>query len=71
MKPGDLAPEFTLPDQDGTDRKLSALLEDGPVVLFFYPAAMTNVCRLTGIGPNRRRTPYCSATSPPTSASSG
>ncbi|WP_439659976.1 peroxiredoxin [Lentzea sp. HUAS TT2] len=44
MKPGDLAPEFTLPDQDGTDRKLSALLEDGPVVLFFYPAAMTSGC---------------------------
>lgn len=44
MKPGDLAPDFTLPDQDGTDRKLSALLEDGPVVLFFYPAAMTSGC---------------------------
>jgi peroxiredoxin Q/BCP len=44
MKPGDLAPDFTLPDQDGTDRKLSTLLEDGPVVLFFYPAAMTSGC---------------------------
>ena len=44
MTPGDLAPDFTLPDQDGTDRKLSALLEDGPVVLFFYPAAMTSGC---------------------------
>ncbi|SMC87955.1 peroxiredoxin [Lentzea albidocapillata] len=44
MKPGDLAPDFTLPDQDGTDRKLSALLEAGPVVLFFYPAAMTTGC---------------------------
>ncbi len=44
MKPGDLAPDFTLPDQDGTDRKLSALLEAGPVVLFFYPGAMTSGC---------------------------
>ena len=44
MKPGDLAPDFTLPDQDGADRKLSTLLEDGPVVLFFYPAAMTSGC---------------------------
>ena len=41
MKPGDLAPDFSLPDQDGTERKLSDLLNDGPVVLFFYPAAMT------------------------------
>ncbi|WP_434442411.1 peroxiredoxin [Lentzea sp. E54] len=44
MKPGDLAPDFTLPDQDGTDRKLSDLLTNGPVVLFFYPAAMTSGC---------------------------
>ncbi|WP_394617649.1 peroxiredoxin [Lentzea sp. JNUCC 0626] len=44
MKPGDLAPDFTLPDQDGTPRTLSALLENGPVVLFFYPAAMTAGC---------------------------
>ena len=44
MKPGDIAPDFSLPDQDGTDRKLSELLENGPVVLFFYPAAMTAGC---------------------------
>ena len=44
MKPGDIAPDFTLPDQDGTERKLSELLENGPVVLFFYPAAMTAGC---------------------------
>ncbi|MEV6240751.1 peroxiredoxin [Lentzea sp. NPDC051838] len=44
MKPGDLAPDFSLPDQDGTERKLSELLENGPVVLFFYPAAMTAGC---------------------------
>ena len=44
MKVGDLAPDFELSDQSGTSRKLSALLESGPVVLFFYPAAMTPGC---------------------------
>lgn len=44
MKPGDLAPDFELPDQDGANRKLSELLEKGPVVLFFYPAALTPGC---------------------------
>ncbi|KOX21605.1 peroxiredoxin [Saccharothrix sp. NRRL B-16348] len=44
MKPGDQAPDFTLTDQDGTSRTLSDLLSDGPVVLFFYPAAMTAGC---------------------------
>ncbi|HEX4016531.1 MAG TPA: peroxiredoxin [Frankiaceae bacterium] len=44
MNPGDKAPDFDLPDQDGTQRKLSDLLANGPVVLFFYPAAMTTGC---------------------------
>jgi len=44
MKPGDLVPDFTLPDQDDKPRSLSKLLSDGPVVLFFYPAAMTPGC---------------------------
>jgi thioredoxin-dependent peroxiredoxin len=44
MREGDLAPDFELPDQDGTVRKLSELLDAGPVVLFFYPAAMTPGC---------------------------
>lgn len=44
MRPGDLAPDFTLTDQHGDARSLSALLEHGPVVLFFYPAAMTTGC---------------------------
>jgi peroxiredoxin Q/BCP len=45
MKAGDLAPEFTLPDQDGRDRSLSEWLDAGhPVVLFFYPMAMTTGC---------------------------
>jgi len=44
MKPGDTVADFELPDQTGTPRKLSALLASGPVVLFFYPAAMTPGC---------------------------
>ena len=44
LQTGDKAPDFELPDQDGTPRKLSDLLEKGPVVLFFYPAAMTAGC---------------------------
>lgn len=44
MRPGDDVPDFELPDQTGTPRRLSTLLADGPVVLFFYPAAMTTGC---------------------------
>ncbi|WP_198938841.1 peroxiredoxin [Mycobacterium sp. NS-7484] len=44
MRTGDTAPEFELPDQTGTIRSLTTLLADGPVVLFFYPAAMTPGC---------------------------
>jgi len=44
LKQGDTAPDFELPDETGTNRKLSDLLADGPVVLFFYPAAMTAGC---------------------------
>ncbi|MGW0004438.1 peroxiredoxin [Nocardia grenadensis] len=44
MKIGSLAPSFELPDQSGTLRSLAALLADGPLVLFFYPAANTPVC---------------------------
>ena len=44
MDVGDLAPDFELLDEDGTARRLSQLAADGPVVLFFYPAAMTPGC---------------------------
>lgn len=44
MHTGQLAPQFELPDQSGTARSLDALLADGPLVLFFYPAANTPVC---------------------------
>ncbi|KAA0115687.1 peroxiredoxin [Mycolicibacterium sp. P9-22] len=44
IKTGDRVAEFELPDQTGTRRSLTSLLADGPVVLFFYPAAMTPGC---------------------------
>ncbi|TGD90530.1 peroxiredoxin [Mycolicibacterium sp. CH28] len=44
MKPGDRVADFELPDQTGTARSLTSLLADGPIVLFFYPAAMTPGC---------------------------
>jgi thioredoxin-dependent peroxiredoxin len=44
MRPGDVAPEFDLPTQDGSHLKLSEALEEGAVVLFFYPRAMTPGC---------------------------
>ena len=44
MKRGDRVAEFELPDQTGTMRSLTDLLAGGPIVLFFYPAAMTPGC---------------------------
>ena len=44
MQPGDHIADFALPDQTGTVRRLSEFLATGPVVLFFYPAAMTYGC---------------------------
>jgi peroxiredoxin Q/BCP len=44
MNRGDQVAEFSLPDQTGTVRSLTSLLTDGPIVLFFYPAAMTPGC---------------------------
>ncbi|BBY29809.1 peroxiredoxin [Mycolicibacterium sediminis] len=44
LKQGDRVGGFELPDQTGAVRSLDGLLADGPVVLFFYPAAMTPGC---------------------------
>ena len=43
-RPGDVVEDFALPDQAGSERRLSDFLGQGPVVLFFYPAAMTPGC---------------------------
>ncbi len=44
MKIGDIAPDFTLPDQDGEQVSFFSLLASNPVVLFFYPRAFTPGC---------------------------
>jgi peroxiredoxin Q/BCP len=44
MNVGDVVDDFELPDETGEPRTLGGLLEKGPVVLFFYPAAMTPGC---------------------------
>ena len=44
MKPGDSAPTFSLSSDDGSTIRLEDELAQGPVVLFFYPKAMTPGC---------------------------
>jgi peroxiredoxin Q/BCP len=41
---GDKVEDFALPDETGVTRSLTGLLAEGPVVLFFYPAALTPGC---------------------------
>ncbi|MFI7505001.1 peroxiredoxin [Streptomyces sp. NPDC049687] len=44
LETGDKIEDFSLPDETGTVRSLTELLADGPVVLFFYPAALSPGC---------------------------
>jgi peroxiredoxin Q/BCP len=44
MDTSDLAPDFTLSDNLGQSFTLGEALRHGPVVLFFYPAAMSPGC---------------------------
>ena len=44
MNVGDRAPSFELVDQDGSTVRLDDLLASGPVVVYFYPAALTPGC---------------------------
>lgn len=46
MDVGDVVEDFVLADDEGNERALSALLQDGPVVLFFYPAALSPGCTM-------------------------
>ena len=41
LKAGEKAPAFTLPDSDGKPVSLAKLLEQGPVILAFFPKAFT------------------------------
>lgn len=38
------APEFTLPDQTGSEVSLTSLVHSGPLILYFYPADFTPGC---------------------------
>ena len=44
MDVGDIVEDFALADDQGVTRTLTGLLADGPVVLFFYPAALSTGC---------------------------
>lgn len=49
-KIGNLAPNFKLQDQDGNTVELKQFKGKNPVVLFFYPKAMTPGCTLQACG---------------------
>jgi len=44
LQPGAKAPEFVLPDDRGGETTLSDLLQNGPLILYFYPADFTPGC---------------------------
>lgn len=44
IEPGSLAPDFELADQDGHLQALSRLVQQGPLILYFYPADFTPGC---------------------------
>jgi len=44
IQAGERAPEFTLPDETGTDRSLTELVSASALVLYFYPADFTPGC---------------------------
>ncbi|TXS95753.1 thioredoxin-dependent thiol peroxidase [Parahaliea maris] len=49
-KIGNMAPAFSLPDQDGNKVSLKDFKGKQPVVLFFYPKAMTPGCTVQACG---------------------
>ncbi len=49
LKPGMPAPDFTLPDENGTSRRLSDL-RGQPLVLYFYPKDDTPGCTAEACG---------------------
>lgn len=60
LKPGDPAPDFTLPDQNGDSVSLSDF-KGRSVVLYFYPKADTPGCTTQACGVRDHRTAYESA----------
>jgi peroxiredoxin Q/BCP len=57
IEPGDPAPDFELPDQDGRVVKLSDL-RGQPVVVYFYPKASTPGCTTQACGVRDHRADY-------------
>jgi peroxiredoxin Q/BCP len=57
LQPGDVAPDFTLPDQDGQPVALAAL-RGRPVVLYFYPKADTPGCTTQACGVRDHKADY-------------
>ena len=58
LSPGDKAPDFQLPDQNGNSVKLSDLLGGQTLVLFFYPRADTPGCTTQACGVRDRKADY-------------
>ena len=44
LAPGNRAPDFTAPDQNDRPVALADLLQNGPLILYFYPADFTPGC---------------------------
>ncbi len=57
IEPGDKAPDFELPDQDGRVVKLSDF-RGQPVVVYFYPKADTSGCTTQACGVRDHRADY-------------
>src|SRR5579875_2611266 len=60
LNPGDPAPDFTLPDQNGEPVALSSF-KGRNVVLYFYPKADTPGCTTQACGVRDHRSDYESA----------
>jgi thioredoxin-dependent peroxiredoxin len=60
LTPGDTAPDFTLPDQEGNEVSLSGLRGQN-VVLYFYPKADTPGCTTQACGVRDHQADYASA----------
>jgi peroxiredoxin Q/BCP len=60
IEPGDKAPDFELPDQDGNPVKLSGF-RGRPVVVYFYPKADTSGCTIQACGVRDHQSDYIHA----------